>query len=318
MTPTVSVIIPTFNRSALLRESLDSVAAQSYRDFETILVDDGSTEDIAAVALNHPTRPQLLRRERGGPAAARNAGAAVARGPLLAFLDSDDLWLPEKLARFVARFDAHPESTICYGPMQPVDADRQPVAGRTKPCVSGRITDALFHSSFVHVPTVVLRRDLFEAFGGFDPSLRVCEDYDLWLRVSVRHDFDLIEAPLALRRLHDDRLSKSSMTRNLAVKVGVLERFYAVPEHRAALREPAARQRIARVAFAAGRAALGAGCFRGAANMLRTARRYGAGPLRVWPLWAAATILSGLDRKRLEERGVNPVRPARAIAEPRS
>lgn len=301
--PVVSVIIPTYNRAALLREALDSVARQTYRDYEVIVVDDGSTEDVAAIVAAHVTRPALIRRERGGPAAARNAGVAASSGRLLAFLDSDDLWLEGKLARFVAHFDANPTCRICYGPMQPMDAARRPVAGRTKPCHRGRITDELFHSSFVHVPAVVMTRALFDEFAGFNESLRVCEDYDLWLRISVRQPFDLIDEPLALRRLHDDRLSKSCMARNLAVKVGVLDRFLAPTEHRAALDLPAAHARVARVALAAARAGLRHGRFRCAADMLRVARRHGAGPLRIWPLLAAAGLLSGLERA--DERPVS-------------
>ncbi|MEE8170955.1 MAG: glycosyltransferase [Phycisphaerae bacterium] len=296
MSPTVSVIIPTFNRADLLCEALDSVAVQTYRDFETIVVDDGSTEDIATAAERHSARPRVIRQTQQGPAAARNRGVCESSGRLLAFLDSDDMWLPEKLSRFVSVFDGSSEHDVWYGPMRPVDVSRRPVPGRTKPCRGGRIISALFQSSFVHVPTVMCTRECFEQYGGFDESLPVCEDYDLWLRMSIDKSFGLIDEPLALRRLHSGRLSKSSMQRNLAVKLAVLERFHESPAARRHLDDARARRRLARVSLAAGRASLRSGRFGAAVTCLKKAIGYGAPRLRVWPLITAARALRGLER----------------------
>src|SRR5262249_8720741 len=145
----------------------------TFRDFEVIVVDDGSSEDIADAISDHPLPARIVRQPQRGPAAARNRGVSESQAPLISFLDSDDLWLPQKLERFLAAMHDHPEISIWYGPMAPADAARQPVEGRTKPCHSGRIARELFESSFVHVPTVVMRRELFAAFGGFDESLPV-------------------------------------------------------------------------------------------------------------------------------------------------
>ncbi len=296
--PAVSVIIPTFNRVELLRRALDSLQRQTVSDFETIIVDDGSTEDIAALATSHPTRPTLVRQNRAGPAAARNRGAAEAKADLIAFLDSDDEWLPTKLERYLAAIAAQPATPVWYGPMSPIDADGNPVPGRTKPCHPGRITRQLFESSFVHVPTVIIRRDVFDAFGGFNPQLRVCEDYDLWLRISTKHEFGLIPEPLALRRLHAHRLSKSCMRRNLAVKAGVLERFYRDPKSATLLDGDSARRRLARVMLAAARSALRDRHPREADAWARRASEYGASPWRVGRMITLATLarLIGLDR----------------------
>jgi len=312
--PAVSVIIPTYNRADLLRRALDSLARQTLQDFETIIVDDGSTEDIADLAASHTTKPTLVRQNRAGPAAARNRGAAEARADLIAFLDSDDEWLPTKLERFLAAITANPQTPVWYGPMSPIDADGRPVPGRTKPCHAGRITRQLFESSFVHVPTVVIRRDLFDRFGGFDPQLRVCEDYDLWLRISAKHDFGLIPEPLALRRLHPQRLSKSCMRRNLAVKAGVLERFFRDPISAALLHREQARRRLARVMLAAARSALRDRHPHEADSWARRASQYGASPWRAGRLIALATLsrLFGLDRSTAE-RGDDPL-PAPAAA----
>jgi len=291
--PVVSVVIPTHNRGSLLRAALDSVQSQTFVDYEVIVVDDGSTEDIAAAIAGHGTRPRLITLSiQSGPAAARNRGIEAARGRWIAFLDSDDLWTPTKLDRFVAALRTEAVSEIYYGPMTPITADGRPVVGHTKPCIGGRITEALFLSSFVHVPTVVCTRELLIRHGLFDESLPVCEDYDLWLRVSLEQPFGLIDEPLALRRLHPDRLSKSCMSRNLAVKANVLSRFYASIADQRIIDPHVAAERLSRVCYVAGRAAFHDRRFQEADALLTTARRHGHPSLRSLPLKVAARAMS--------------------------
>ncbi len=299
--PLVSVIIPTFNRLAYLVEALDSVAAQTFRDYEVIVVDDGSTEPVAEEAARHVTRPTVVRQANLGPAAARNRGLATAVGDLVAFLDSDDLWHPEKLEQFVSRLLSGNGAAIYYGPMQPITADRRPVEGRTKPCHGGWITEPLFCSSFIHVPTVVCRRAMLLAEGGFNPALPVCEDYELWLRLSVRQPFGLVETPLALRRLHPDRLSKQCMSRNLAIKARMLQRFYDSDIANGRLRPEVAEPRLARVCHAAARAALRGGDFRSAADLSRASRRYGGSAWRNGPLALLAGALTPFSQDENHE-----------------
>ena len=119
-TPRVSVVIPTYNYGHLLEQSLESVFAQTYKDYEVILVDDGSTDDTPGIAARYEGRIRYFRKENGGPSSARNEGIRQARGPLIAFLDSDDLWLPHKLAVQTAFADAHPEYGLVYCDMQHV------------------------------------------------------------------------------------------------------------------------------------------------------------------------------------------------------
>ena len=305
--PMVSVVIPTHNRLAFLREALDSVARQTYKDYEVIVVDDGSGEEIESGVAGHGTQPRVMRlATQRGPAAARNRGIAAAQGRYIAFLDSDDLWLPEKLARFVAALESNLDYRIYYGPMAPITAAGRPVPGRTKPCVGGRITQALFERSFVHVPAVVCERDLLERHGGFDESLPVCEDYDLWLRISIEEPFGLIDEPLALRRLHGDRLSKSCMSRNLAVKAHMLRRFYEGCADKGVVEPTVAAERLARICYVAGRAAFYDRRYREADALLAESRRYGMGSLRAGPLGWAAKALTRFDRATpgLEPAGV--------------
>ncbi len=289
--PRVSVIIPTYNRLGFLREALDSVHAQTFQDYEVIVVDDGSTEDIAAGVADHPVRPRIVRQERSGPGAARNRGIEEAVAEKIAFLDSDDLWAPTKLARFIDMLESSPEVRIAYGPMLPIDAERHDVPGRTKRCHDGRITTQLFLSSFVHVPTVVSYKKTLVDIGGFDPGLPVCEDYDLWLRLSVFEPFALVEEPLAFRRLHGDRLSKSSMARNLSVKADVLRRFRESDEGRRLLPTDVADDRLARVYFVAAREAMRAGRYDQALRFCNESRRFGGSAIRTLPIKVGAGVM---------------------------
>ncbi|MCB9858449.1 MAG: glycosyltransferase [Phycisphaerales bacterium] len=292
--PRVSVIIPTYNRLGFLREALDSVHAQTFSDYEVIIVDDGSTEDIAAGVADHPVKSRIVRQVRSGPGAARNRGIDEASADTIAFLDSDDLWAPTKLARFLQVLDDAPEIRIAYGPMLPIDAERHGVPGRTKPCHDGRITTPLFLSSFVHVPTVVCRKSTIVEIGGFDPNLPVCEDYDLWLRLSVFESFALVEEPLAYRRLHGDRLSKSSMARNLSVKADVLRRFRESDEGRRLLPKDIADERLARVYFVAAREAKRAGRYDQAMRFCQESRRFGGSAFRTLPVKLGAGVMRTL------------------------
>jgi glycosyltransferase involved in cell wall biosynthesis len=150
----------------------------------------------------------LLQQNNKGVSAARNLGIRAARGRLLAFLDSDDWWLPEKLARQVAFFDAHPDAMICQTEeiwirrgvrVNPKHRHRKP---------AGWIFEASLALCLVSPSAVMMRRELFDAVGFFDENLPACEDYDLWLRVSARYPVHLIEEPLVVKRGgHPDQLS---------------------------------------------------------------------------------------------------------------
>jgi glycosyltransferase involved in cell wall biosynthesis len=298
--PAVSVIIPTHDRAAFLIEALDSVASQTFKDYEVIVVDDGSAEDIAVAVRDHATQPRVMRQPHQGPAAARNYGLSEASSDIVAFLDSDDLWLPRKLDVFMQAMAARADVNIFYGPMAPIDESRRPVAGRTKACHDGWITPALFCSSFVHVPTIVCRKQVLLDAGGFDASLPVCEDYDLWLRLSLKQQFALIDEPLALRRLHEGRLSKSCMSRNLAVKADMLEAFYEANNHNGHLDPAIAQARLAKVFFAAARASLRDRRYRQALRLSRSSRHYGKSPISTIPLAASAKTLSLLGGDRCD------------------
>jgi len=208
MVPLVSVIIPTYNRAGQVAEAVASVAAQTFRDFEILVVDDGSTDDTFEVLAALEGVRVLRHLRRRGVAAARNLGAAEARGEWLAFLDSDDLWLPEKLARQMAYLEARPGLLWCQTDetwvRQGVRVNK-PASHRK---VGGRIFLRSLERCLVSPSAVVLHRQLLADHGGFDADLPAAEDYDLWLRLSWRYEVGLVDEPLIIKRGgHPDQLS---------------------------------------------------------------------------------------------------------------
>jgi glycosyltransferase involved in cell wall biosynthesis len=209
--PTVSVIIPTFNRGWILREAIDSVLAQDHGDYELIVVDDGSTDDTRAILGAYGRQIIALRQPNRGVSAARNRGIAESRAQLVAFLDSDDVWLPQKLTRQVAFFQSNPEALICQTEETWVrDGVRlNPKKRHQKP--AGMIFEPSLALCLVSPSAVMIRKPLFDTVGLFDERLPACEDYDLWLRISCRYPVFLIDDPLIIKRGgHQDQLSRAA------------------------------------------------------------------------------------------------------------
>jgi glycosyltransferase involved in cell wall biosynthesis len=208
--PLVSVILPTYNRGWILTEAIDSVLAQEYTDYELIVVDDGSTDNTREILDAYGQDIIVFRQANKGVSTARNRGIAEAGGQLVAFLDSDDLWLPRKLLRQVDFFKFNPTAVINQTEeiwirngvrVNPKDRHRKP---------SGMIFERSLGLCLVSPSAVMIRKTLFDAVGVFDESLPACEDYDLWLRISCRYPVHLIDAPLIIKRGgHGDQLSKA-------------------------------------------------------------------------------------------------------------
>jgi len=208
--PTVSVIIPTYNRWPMVGEAVESVLAQRFRNFDLIVVDDGSTDGTANELVKYESRVRVISQPRKGVSAGRNHGVMIAQGRYVAFLDSDDLWLPKKLEIQTAFMEQHPEVEICQTEevwlrngirVNPKEKHRKP---------SGDIFRRSLDLCCVSPSAVMMTKELFEKVGGFDESLAVCEDYDLWLRISVDHAVPLIPAALIIKRGgHADQLSRS-------------------------------------------------------------------------------------------------------------
>jgi GT2 family glycosyltransferase len=208
--PRVSVIIPTYNRGWIIREAIDSVMVQDYRDFELIVVDDGSTDNTPDILDSFRDEIRVLRQENQGVSAARNRGLAAASGRFIAFLDSDDLWLPQKLLRQVEFFNKNPDAQICQTEETWIRKGVRvnPKKRHKKP--RGMIFEPSLALCLVSPSAVMIRASLFEKVGGFDETLPACEDYDLWLRISSRYPVYLIDTPLIIKRGgHNDQLSAS-------------------------------------------------------------------------------------------------------------
>jgi teichuronic acid biosynthesis glycosyltransferase TuaG len=201
--PRVSVLIPAYAAAQFISATLDSVAAQTYRDFEIIVVDDGSPDDTKAVVDAWLARTGIpgacVRRPNGRIAAARNTGLREAKGELIALLDHDDFWTPDKLALTVAEFDAHPE-TVLVG--HHVDVVRDGVVLRTErrgPAVANMYDRLLFVGNCVSPSGAAFRRDQALEIGGFreNPEFNTVEDYDFWMRLSRLGPFRFIDKTLA-------------------------------------------------------------------------------------------------------------------------
>ena len=208
--PEVSVILPTCNRGWILKEAIDSVLAQDFRDFELIVVDDGSTDNTPQILDSYHQDLMVVRQPNRGVSAARNRGIAAAGGGLIAFLDSDDLWLPRKLSSQVVFFNSNPEAVINQTEEIWIrnGVRVNPKTRHLKP--SGMIFEPSLALCLVSPSAVMMKRSLFDEVGLFDEDLPACEDYDLWLRISWRYPVHLIETPLIIKRGgHADQLSKA-------------------------------------------------------------------------------------------------------------
>jgi len=224
----ISAIIPTYNRSKLLPRALDSIFAQTRPVDEVIVVDDGSTDDTADMMAGYVARGvRYVRKENGGASSARNHGLELARGTLIAFLDSDDEWRPEKTARQLGMMDDQPEAGLCFcdsawacdGEVRNLrmnwdgshDAFGQRLGIRQG--WSGYIPAHQFRrgqiwTSLVGMNQVIVRAEVFRQCGGFDSRFDPAEDYEMWLRVSRRYGVCYLDEPLAVIHSHSESLTR--------------------------------------------------------------------------------------------------------------
>ncbi len=196
----ISVIIPSWNRADFLATAIDSVLAQSYTDFELIVVDDGSTDGTAELAAGYGNRVTVLHQHNKGPSAARNLGVSGAQGDYIAFLDSDDWWHKDKLAQQLAAMEAEPDFLISH--TDEIWYRRGTFLNQKKKHTRphGYIFALCLKLCCVGMSTVMVRRRFFTEVEPFNEQLPCCEDYDLWLRASVTLPFLKIDAPLTYKQ----------------------------------------------------------------------------------------------------------------------
>ena len=240
--PRISVVIPAFNREATIRGAIESVLAQSFTDFEVLVVDDASTDaTVEAVRNVADPRVRLLANPRNmGAGAARNTGLHAARGDWVAFQDSDDEWLPRKLERQMARLDAPGTDWIAAycGMLVLGTAEAQGSTPDARPKidylpaqgphpVEGDLRQALLSVNSISPQTLVARRAVLARIGGFDESLSAVEDWDLALRLAQEGAIACVDEPLVIQRFSPNSLSRQ-IARRLAARRAILAKHHAL------------------------------------------------------------------------------------------
>ena len=241
--PTVSVVIPTYNRAHVVHRAIDSVLGQTFADFELIVVDDGSTDGTEAVLSTYtdPRIRYLVQLVNRGVSAARNRGIKEARGEFVAFLDSDDEWFPEKLERQVNRFRRAPDNVgLVYCGVETVGRPTGPWI--YEPAHRGDIYNKLLERNVIHTGSgAMIRRSVVCAAGYFDEDIPAIEDYDYWLRIARHYRFDYVPDPLM--RYYDERAADR---KSLDVGDNIEARDYFFFKHRRSLRRARVAHRFLR------------------------------------------------------------------------
>jgi len=244
----VTAAIPTYNRAPFLRGALESVFAQTFRDLEVLVVDDGSTDETPAVLTSYRDRIRVVHQENRGRSAARNRAVREARGRYLSFLDSDDRWPPEKLERQVPVLEADPSVAMVHGHVDVIDGEGRPLAEETRRhralfsaahrkgvTYAGYAFDCRCFSS-----AMTARVEALEHVGLYDPSL-LLDDYDVYLRLALEYKIVFLEGPpVALYRHHRGQMATYDLTmgqiQTAKKHLALLEERPDVPDHALARR----------------------------------------------------------------------------------
>jgi glycosyltransferase involved in cell wall biosynthesis len=218
--PVVSIILPTFNRLQYLPEAIASIVGQTFKDWELLIADDGSDPETRAYldTLDAPSVKLIRLQHTGKPAVVRNTALREARGEYVAFMDSDDVWMPQKLATQIASLRIHGDCAWSHTKFLLVDANRTPI--REMPAADGWILRRLLNvETVIALPSVVVRRALLDQVGGFDEELVMCEDFDLWLRLAAQGPVDAIDEPLTLVRRHVEHYGSAATSLRDSIRV---------------------------------------------------------------------------------------------------
>lgn len=211
--PLVSVIIPTYNRAYIVREAIDSVLSQTYANIEVFVVDDGSSDNTAEVLRTYGQRIHIVGQQNSGPAAARNRALEIARGEIITFLDSDDLWLPTYLKRQLSALERAGDNvpcSLCNGWIESPGKKRATsfdLAWIFPPCEEGiwlNVPEVMATRPVMFSQMVAIRRKVLQKFGGFNSCMRFWEDFDLEFRLSLRGPWAFIGEPLVICRRHTE------------------------------------------------------------------------------------------------------------------
>lgn len=294
--PRVSVITPTFNRADYLPVAIESVLAQTFGDFELIVIDDGSTDHTPELMQRYLDDPRVryFQQPNRGQSVARNRGVAESVGEFICFLDSDNAWVETKLAASLQAFDERPQADVVYGDYVVIDAEGRELGVNRMTRYSGRITPMLICDNFVSMNTTMTRRRCFDEMGAFDSNDRLAEDYGLWLRFSTRYQFLYLPEVLGYYRVMEDQISSDKDSRFNANEELILEFLKAYPD---ALDSLEVRQGLSRFYHRKGRYELSVGRSKSAARDLgRSLVQYPAwlGPWRLAAKLAINVLRGGV------------------------
>ncbi len=209
--PVVSVIIPTYNRSHLVQRAVKSVLAQTYDDFELIVVNDASTDKTKEVIRNFEDKRiiYICNEQNRGASAARNMGIISARGKYIALLDDDDEWLPEKLEKQIKRFQQVSDKVgLIYSGAKVRKGSANTTLKTYFPKCRGNVRDKLLIGTTIcGLHTVLIKKECFEEVGLFDELLTSCQDWDMWKRIAEHFEFDFVENVLSITYFHENQIS---------------------------------------------------------------------------------------------------------------
>lgn len=212
--PKISVVITCYNYGQYVSEAIESVLCQTMEDYEIIVIDDGSQDDTSTVMDGYRENKKIryIPQENQGQPKAKNRGIAESKGELIAFLDADDVWLPEKLA-LQSRLFNDPEVGVVYTRRYWIDPSGSIIGGNERTLRRGNILDYIFIDNFICFSSSMVRRDLLLAVNVFDEQLPMGIDYDLWVRLAARCQFDYVDRPLVKYRTGHANLSRNTLKR---------------------------------------------------------------------------------------------------------
>jgi glycosyltransferase involved in cell wall biosynthesis len=228
--PKVSVIIPSYNAMSYLPKTLESVLNQTFRDFEVLIINDGSLDNIVQWASELvDDRVKLISQKNQGLAGARNTGVAHAKGEYIAFLDADDLWEPTKLEKQIRRLDDDPTVGVVHTWTFLVDPESRRTGKILTSHAEGNVWQQIVENNPIVVSSVMVRSSCLEDIGEFDRELRYCEDVDMWLRLASRYSFAVVKEPLTSYRLHPGTLSTHCQGVLESNRIVIERAFQSVP-----------------------------------------------------------------------------------------